>query len=152
PGLEFSQVMKLVQMEVYERSRGSQLPYVEDALPALFFTDTRDAALPERDRLLLAMANINADTRAQVERIAKRADVPLAPLYGTLFAARALGVEGDAEAREKQLTKAAEDFAKVRSDLKSLASTDPEVARLRTEAEQQLSLGSFEAARTALTA
>src|SRR5262249_17003065 len=32
-GLELSSIMKLVQMEVYERSYGRQIPHVEDGLP-----------------------------------------------------------------------------------------------------------------------
>jgi uncharacterized caspase-like protein len=150
-GLEFGSVMKLVQMEVYERTRGRQLPYIEDALPDLVFADTKGEPLPERDRLLLAMAKIDNDTRTQVERIAAINDVPLAPLYGALLAGEAKAGPGEAAAREKRLARAAEDFVKVRSDLKTLESSDPQVAALRKEAEQQLSLGAFDAARAALT-
>jgi uncharacterized caspase-like protein len=148
-GLEFGSVMKLVQMEVYERTRGRQLPYIEDALPDLVFADTKGEPLPERDLLLLAIAKIDNDTRAQVERIAAASDMPLAPLYGALLAAKAGPSEADA--REKRLARAAEDFVKVRNDLKTLESSDPEVAALRKQAEQQLSLGAFDAARAALT-
>src|SRR5262249_40874248 len=94
---------------------------------------------------------INSDTRAQVERIALKADMPLAPLYGALFAAQAQKAGSDAEAREKLLTRASEDFVKVRADLKSLASSDPEVAKLRVDAENQLALGAFDGARALLT-
>jgi uncharacterized caspase-like protein len=150
-GLEFGAVMKLVQMEVYDRTPEHQLPYVEDALPALIFAAPQNGSdpLPERDRLLLAMAKIDPDTRAQVERVAKAKDVPLAPLYGSLFAGAALS--GDGETREKLLLQAAEDFVSVRTNLQTLASSDPEVARLRSEAEHNLSLGALDAARLALT-
>ncbi len=150
-GLEFGSVMKLVQMEVYERTRGRQLPYIEDALPALVFADTKGEPLAERDRLLLAMAKIDADTRTQVERIAATNDVPLAPLYGALLAGAAKAGPGEADAREKRLARAAEDFVKVRNDIKTLKSSDPDVTALRKQAEQQLSLGAFDAARVALT-
>jgi uncharacterized caspase-like protein len=150
-GLEFGSVMKLVQMEVYERTRGGQLPYIEDALPGLVFVDTKGEPLPERDRLLLAMAKIDADTRMQVERIAMASDIPLAPLYGALLAGDAKGGPSEADTREKRLARAAEDFVKVRNDLKTLESSDPEIATLRQQAEQQLSLGAFDAARAALT-
>jgi uncharacterized caspase-like protein/exonuclease VII small subunit len=150
-GLEFGSVMKLVQMEVYERTRGRQLPYIEDALPDFVFADTKGEPLPERDRLLLAMAKIDNDTRTQVERIALASDMPLAPLYGALLAGEAKAGPGAADAREKRLARAAEDFVKVRNDLKTLASSDPQVSSLRTQAEQQLSLGAFDAARAALT-
>jgi len=149
-GLEFASVMKLVQMEVYDRTPAHQLPYIEDALPALFFAGTQTGPLPERDRLLLAMAKIDADTRAQVERIAKAKDVPLAPLYGSLVGGTALS-DKDVESREKLLTQVADDFIKVRTDLKTLASSDPEVTQLRSQAEYNLSLGLIETARSALT-
>jgi uncharacterized caspase-like protein len=152
-GLEFGAVMKLVQMEVYDRTPEHQLPYVEDALPALIFAAPLQGSDPlsERDRLLLAMAKIDLDTRAQVERIAKAKDVPLAPLYGSLFAEAALIDNGDGERREKLLTQAADNFINVQADLQTLASSDPEVARLRSEAEHNLSLGAIDAARLALT-
>jgi len=105
---------------------------------------------PERDRLLPAMAKIDADTRAQVERIAKAKSVPLAPLYASLVAGGVLSGQ-DAEARERLLGQAADDFIKTRADLKTLASSDPEVARLRAEAEHDLSLGAAKGARAALT-
>jgi tetratricopeptide (TPR) repeat protein len=47
--------------------------------------------------------------------------------------------------------RAAEDFIKTRTDLQTLASSDHEVTRLRAQAESALSLGAFEAARSALT-
>jgi uncharacterized caspase-like protein len=151
-GLAFSEVMKLVQMEVYDQTPEHQLPYIEDALPSLIFVArTNGDALSERDRLLLAMAKIDPDTRAQVERLAKAKDVPLAPLYGALFAGAAQADARDGETRERVLRQAAEDFIKVRTELKTLASSDPEVARLRAEADQDLSLGALEAARAALT-
>jgi uncharacterized caspase-like protein/uncharacterized protein YqhQ len=151
-GLEFGAVMKLVQMEVYDRTPEHQLPYVEDALPALIFAAPREGSdLPERDRLLLAMAKIDPDTRAQVERIAKVKNVPLAPLYGSLFAGATLTNDPDGEMREKLLMQAADDFVSTRNDLQTLASSDPEVARLRSEAEHDLSLGALDAARSALT-
>jgi uncharacterized caspase-like protein len=126
-GLEFGSVMKLVQMEVYDGTPEHQPPYVEDALPALFFAGAQAGPPPERDRLLLAMAKIDADTRAQVERIAKAKDVPLAPLYGSLVAGAALSGE-DAEARERLREHAAENSIKARIALKTLASPDHEVA------------------------
>jgi uncharacterized caspase-like protein len=57
----------------------------------------------------------------------------------------------DAEARQRLLGQAADDFIKTRADLKTLASWDPEVARSRAEAERDLSLGATEEARAALT-
>jgi hypothetical protein len=96
------------------------LPYIEDALPALFFPGTQTGQLPEHDRLLLAMAKVDADTRAQVERIVKAKDVPLTPLYGSLVGSAA-PLDKDDEAREKLLAQVADDFVKVRADLQRLA-------------------------------
>jgi uncharacterized caspase-like protein len=149
-GLEVRSVMSLVQMEVYERTRGAQVPYVESGLTDLFFAGTAGKPLPERDRLLIAMARIDADTRAAVERVAKGADVPLAPLYGALFAAEAEGALSPAD-RERRLTQAADAFRKVRDELRALSSADPAVTALRQQAERDLALGAFEQARAALT-
>ena len=100
-GLEFGSVMKLVQMEVYERTRGRQLPYIEDALPDLVFASTKGEPLPERDRLLLAMAKIDGETRTQVERIAMASDVPLAPLLWRAARGRGEGRAGRARHARK---------------------------------------------------
>ena len=51
-----------------------------------------------------------------------------------------------------KLHQAADAFVKVREEMKTLSSADPEVTRLRAEAEQQLALGAFEAARAKLAA
>jgi uncharacterized caspase-like protein len=151
-GLEFSSVMKLVQMEVYDQTPQHQLPYVEDALPALIFAAPQNDSNPlsERDRLLLAMAKIAPNIRTQVERVAAAEDVPLAPLYGTLFASNMLSSDDDNE-RQRLLEQAADDYTKVRANLQTLASTDPEVGRLRAQAQHDLSIGAFESARAALT-
>jgi uncharacterized caspase-like protein len=148
-GLELGSILKLVQMEVYERSYGRQIPHVEDGLPERVYIGGSDP-LQERDRLLFSIAGIDDDTRAQVERIAMVHGVPLAPLYGALIAA-AVTSSSDYSNREIFLTRAAEDFVKVRNELRTLASSDPDVARLRAQAEHDLSLGNFEAARDLLT-
>jgi len=149
-GLEIRSVLTLVQQEVYDLSRGKQLPYVESGLPNLFFASATSQQLPERERLLLAMADVTPDIRAEVEQIASDADMPLAPLYGALIGSDA-GKLSDSE-RMAKLHQAADAFVKVREELKTLSSTDPEVTHLRTEADQQLSLGAFEAARAKLAA
>ena len=150
-GLELRSILTLVRMEVYERSRGQQLPYVEDALPGTVFFDTKGEPLTERDRLLMAMAGIDSDTRAQIESVAAEYDVPLAPLYGALVAAQLSLGQIDFATRQKVLKQAAEEFIKLRNDLATLASSDPAVAQLRAQAERDLSNGNFETARGALT-
>jgi hypothetical protein len=66
---------------------GTPAAYIEDALPTPFFAGTQTGQLPERDRLLLAMAKMDADTYGQVERIAKK-DVPLRRSTARSLAAR----------------------------------------------------------------
>jgi len=147
-GLEIRSVLTLVQQEVYDQSSGKQLPYVESGLPQLFFASNDGAKLPERERLLLAMADVTPAIRAQVEQIASDAGMPLAPLYGALLSADAEALSDDQ--RGVKLQEAASAFVKVREELKAMASTDPEVGRLRDEAEAQLALGAYDTARARL--
>ncbi|QKD19077.1 caspase family protein [Mesorhizobium sp. NZP2077] len=146
-GLEIRSVLTLVQQEVYDQTRGKQLPYIENGLPQLFFAEKSDTPLPERERLLLAMADITPDLRTEIETIAAGHDMPLAPLYG---AAIESGLAQAARADQvAQLGQAADAFVKTRNDLKTLASDDPDVVRQRAEAENKLTLGEFDAARAA---
>lgn len=147
-GLEIRSVLTLVQQEVYDRSGGRQLPYVESGLPQLFFAANSGQQLPERERLLLAMADVTPEMRGEVETVASDAAMPLAPLYGALIGSDIADLSrGD---RIAKLQEAAAAFVKVRDDLKTLASDDPEVTRLRGQAEQQLNLGELDQARLTL--
>lgn len=148
-GLEIRSVLTLVQQEVYDLSRGQQLPYVENGLPQLFFASTDKAELPERERLLLAMADVTPDLRTEVERLAKEKDMPLAPLYGALISSDAKALSSDD--RRRKLTEAADAFVTTRTQMRTMASSDPAVTKLRQEAEQQLALGAFDTARGKLT-
>ncbi|MFW8692149.1 MULTISPECIES: caspase family protein [Mesorhizobium] len=147
-GLEIRSVLTLVQQEVYDLSRGKQLPYVESGLPKLFFAAAAKEQLPERERLLLAMADVTPEMRGEVEQIASDADMPLAPLYGALISSDASHLSADS--LNARLREAADAFVKVRSEMKTLASDDPQVAELRRQAEEQLSLGAFDGARALL--
>lgn len=147
-GLEIRSVLTLVQQEVYDLSRGKQLPYVENGLPQLFFASTTKEQLPERERLLLAMADVTPEMRGEVERIASDADMPLAPLYGALISADTSHLSG--ESLDAKLREAADAFVKVRGEMRTLAADDPQVAELRSQAETQLSLGAFDGARAIL--
>ncbi|WP_322417572.1 caspase family protein [Mesorhizobium huakuii] len=147
-GLEIRSVLTLVQQEVYDLSRGKQLPYVESGLPKLFFAAAAKEQLPERERLLLAMADVTPQMRGEVEQIASDADMPLAPLYGALISSDTSHLSADS--LNARLREAADAFVKVRSEMKTLASDDPQVAELRRQAEEQLSLGAFDGARALL--
>ncbi|MDI6026920.1 caspase family protein [Corticibacterium sp. UT-5YL-CI-8] len=144
-GLEIRSVLTLAQQEVYDLSKGGQLPYVENGLPKLFFAGTTRDTLPERERLLLAMADVTPALRDEIEVLATERDMPLAPLYGALISSNASDMP--AQERSAKLTDAADSFVKVRNDMRRLSSDDPKVTALRQEAEQQLSLGAFDAAR-----
>lgn len=149
PGVEVRTALTLVQQDVYDRSRGRQLPYVESGLPKLFFA-AETADLAERDALLIAMADLPPDLRAEVEALALARDMPLAPLYGALFSADLRG-KSPAD-RSRALVESAEAFLRFRAELQALSADDPEVARLRAEAEAALTLGAFDSARAALEA
>lgn len=148
-GLEIRSVLTIVGQDVYTQTGGKQQPYVESGLPNLFFAG-ETGELPERERLLLAMADVTPDMRAEVERVAAANEMPLAPLYGALISAdlKAMTFED----RDKKLTEAAHAFVSTRDNLKRLSSTDPGVTRLRSEAELALSLGAFARANHALEA
>ncbi|MES2433954.1 MAG: caspase family protein [Pseudomonadota bacterium] len=147
PGVEVRTALTLVQQDVYDRSRGKQLPYIESGLPRLFFA-AEVGALGERDRLLVAMAGLPTELRAEVEALARDKDMPLAPLYGALMSAD-LGSKGGA-ARAQALVQSAESFLRFRAQVQLLSADDPKVAEFRAEAEQALDLGAFDLARAAL--
>lgn len=148
-GLELRTALTLVQQDVYDRTGGAQLPYVESGLPGLYFVSRTPGDLPERERLLLAMAEIDDTVRQDVERIATAAGVPLAPLYGALIGADLASL--DRQQRSDRLSEAASAFTKVRDELRKLRSGDTRVTQLRLEAEKDLSLGAFQTARAKLT-
>lgn len=147
-GVELRTALTLVQQDVYDRSRGKQLPYIESGLPELVFI-TGQGALPERDQLLIAMANLTPDIRAEVETLATSRNLPLAPLYAALLSA---DLEAQTpEERSAMLMEAAQSYESFQSELQKFRSDDPRVATLRAQAEEQLTLGAFDAARALLT-
>ncbi|WP_374392141.1 caspase domain-containing protein, partial [Tabrizicola sp.] len=85
-GVELRTALTLVQQDVYDRSRGKQLPYIESGLPELVFISGQGAQ-SERDQLLIAMADLTPDIRAEVETLAAERNLPLAPLYAALLSA-----------------------------------------------------------------
>lgn len=148
PGVEVRTALTLVQQDVYDRSRGRQLPYVESGLPQLFFAASA-VTLPEREALLIAMADLSPALRAEIEALAAERDMPLAPLYGALFSAD-LTRKSPAE-RSRALAESADAFQKFRAEVQALAADDPKVAELRGQAEDALALGEFARARVILT-
>lgn len=137
-GLELRSVLTLVQQDVYDRTRGAQLPYVESGLPRSVFLSARGGDLPERERLLLAMAKLTPGVRARIEAVAARRELPLAPLYASYIA------DGPAA---NDLDKAADLVADAQQRFRQFTPSDPEALRLRTEAAEALELGAFQTAR-----
>lgn len=144
PGLEIRQVLTLVQQDVYDRTRGQQLPYVESGLPSVVFAGGQ-SALPEREVLLLSMARMTPDHRALVESVAADHDMPLAPLFGAFLSANLAGRTQEDQLAE--LTNAANAFTELRRDAATLSAADPQVAALRAQAAEQRDLGAFHEAR-----
>ncbi len=147
-GVELRTALTLVQQDVYDRSRGKQLPYIESGLPELVFI-TGEGVLPERDQLLIAMADLTPELRAEVETLATERNLPLAPLYAALLSAD-LG-DQTPDDRARLLMEAALSYEQFQSELQRFRSDDPRVADLRARAEEQLTLGAFDSARALLT-
>ena len=147
-GVELRTALTLVQQDVYDRSRGKQLPYIESGLPELVFISGQ-GVLPERDQLLIAMADLTPEIRSEVETLAAARGLPLAPLYAALLSA---DLERQTpEERATMLLGAAQSYEDFQSELQKFQSDDPRVATLRAQAEEQLTLGAFDAARALLT-
>lgn len=85
-GVELCTALTLVQQDVHDRSLGRQLPCIESGLPELVFI-TAAGVLPERDQLLIAMAGLTPDLRADLEAMAAERNMPLAPLYAAVLSA-----------------------------------------------------------------
>ncbi len=143
PGVELKSALTLVQQDVYDRSRGKQLPYIESGVPELVFISA-DGTQDERDVLLLAMAGLTPELRAEVEEVAALNNMPLAPLYGALIDGN-LG-ELPADQRRQKLEEAAQGYVSFQSELVKFASDDPKVAELQEKAKEQLELGLVDAA------
>lgn len=147
-GVELKTALTLVQQDVYDRSRGKQSPYIESGLPdTIFISEQGD--LPEREALLMKMADVTPEMRAEVEAASVAYDVPLATLYGSVLEGNF--AELSEEELRRKLGEAAENYRQFQSELLKYVSDDPRVAELRTEAQEQLTLGSFKAARDLLT-
>jgi len=117
-GLELGPVHEAGANAGLRSTLARQLPYIEDALAALFFAGAQTGQLPENDRLLLAMAKIDADTRAQAYHQGQGCAAGAA----LRLARRQRGPVGQGEeAREKLLVQLADDLVKVRADLQTLA-------------------------------
>ena len=145
-GVEIKSALTLVQQEVYDLTRGDQLPYVESGLPRMFFAGDSGGELPERERLLLATAEITQADREAVERFARKRSMPLAPLYAVLIASRA-------DRTGKQLLPILSEAADQYDQIRSLATDDisnQRAAELRRQAKEAAEMGLLRKARELL--
>jgi uncharacterized caspase-like protein len=85
-GLEIRSVLTLVSRRSIPSQTASSSPMSRAACRRCSFA-AETGALPERETLLLAMADVTPDMRAEVERTAAANSMPLAPLYGALISA-----------------------------------------------------------------
>ncbi len=158
PGVEFGAVMRMVTEEVYLDTKSRQRPWVNESLRRFLYFGIQpdepegDEGLitGERRSLLLAISDLPAVNRAQVEVAAARDDVPLDSLYGVL---RALGTEKipeDPTELGKVLDKQAERLRAMIGERDALRADDPEIVRLMASADDAIRQGAIRSARTFL--
>lgn len=140
-GLSLPTILTLVAQDVYDRSGNRQLPYFESALPDLVFISSPSPELSERDALLLNMAGLTPELRAEVERIASLNDVPLAPLYAAMLSADLASLT--LTEREAQLTAAAAEYRAFIAQVAAPGEDDPRILALRDEAAALMRLGAY---------
>ena len=147
-GLEIRSVLTLVQQEVYDKSRGKQLPYVESGLPRCSSPRTRTAATARARAAAARHGRRHAGParRGRADRRSRRHAAGAALRRPDRRRCR-----GDVASRARP--QAAGGSRRLRQGARRAAHAclvDPEVTRLRQEAEQQLSLGAFDTARARL--
>lgn len=154
-GIEFGAVMRMVTEEVYLDTKTQQRPWVNESLRRLLYFGvaqeeaTGDDALitGERRQLLLTISELPDMSRASVETVAAKGDVPLDALYGVL---RALGTEkmpADPTELETLLGAQAERLKKMIAEREALATDDPQIARLTNAADRAIKEGAIVTAR-----
>ncbi|MCO5056962.1 MAG: tetratricopeptide repeat protein [Rhizobiaceae bacterium] len=141
-GEEFGTVMRMIAQEVYLKTSGRQVPWINESLRQLLYFGGVPAPLAgeegdllaERRQLLVTIAALPDIERRQVERVAERGGVSLDAVYGML---RALGSEvpDDPAKLEEVLRAEAERFAKVLAEREVVDNPDPEIARLTALAD-----------------
>jgi len=147
-GYSFGDVMTMVSEEVYLKTKARQLPWVNSSLRRILSfgkiaeADTTDVAAikAERRKLLLTIAGAPDTTKATVETVAAKQDVPLDQVYGML---NALGVDtSDPTQLQAQLDEGTQRVKKLAADAPTVELGD-EVGRAVALAEQAQSEGAF---------
>ncbi len=140
-GFAFGDVMTLVAEEVYLKTAGRQLPWINASLRRLLFfgveTEPKggdeQAIRSGRRSLLLQIAAVPPDKRALVERVAASNGVPLDALYGMLGI---LGIDTSQGDLEQLLSKGAERLRDMRAARDAQTLEDAEIVRLAGLAER----------------
>lgn len=156
-GQEFGAVMRMVTEEVYLDTRARQRPWVNESLRRFLYfgvpveePEGDDALITgERRKLLLTISEMPDASRAEVQTVAARADVPLDSLFGVLGALGAEVPENPADL-ESILDAQAERLKKMIGEREALRSDDPEIKRLGEAAGRAIREGALAAARTFL--
>lgn len=149
-GEEFGMVMRMVAEEVYLKTGGAQRPWINESLRRqLYFGEAPDQPtgaegdiLKERRGLLVTIAALPDRERRTIEAVASDTGVPMDALYGML---KALGAEvpddpGQLDALLRGQTEKVKAMIAERNTLKS---TDPEIVRLSSLADQALAEGAL---------
>ena len=156
-GEEFGAVMRMVTEEVYLDTRAQQRPWVNESLRRFLYFGVpieqpegdEGVITGERRKLLLTISAMPEASRAEVQTVAAKADVPLDSLFGVL---RALGSEtpSDPKELEKVLYAQAKRVRKMIYQRNARNSSDPEIKRLSASADDAIRQGALVAAKTFL--
>lgn len=150
-GYAFGDLMTLVTEEVYLKTGARQIPWMNSSLRRVLsfgapIESSGDDELLIRDgrrKLLLSIAALPSEVRAQVQTAAADAAVPMDTLYGLLDA---LGTEApeNPEALDQLLRSQTDALRQIMDERRALTSTDPEITRLASLAQQALDEGAMQ--------
>jgi uncharacterized caspase-like protein len=149
-GEEFGTVMRMVAEEVYLKTEGAQRPWINESLRRLLYfggeavdpTGEEGDILTERRQLLLTISFLPEAGRKRIETIASADGVPMDALYGML---KALGTDAPQDPSELDalLRSQTEKLKSLLAERQALKSTDPEITRLASLADQALGEGAM---------
>lgn len=148
-GYAFGDLMTMVTEEVYLKTGARQVPWMNSSLRRVLSfgapieSDGDEALIRDgRRQLLLSIATMPAAVRQQVQNAADEAAVPMDALYGLLDA---LGEETPADPGEldQLLRKQTETVRALIDERQTLSSTDAEIVRLASLAQQAFDEGAL---------
>ncbi len=148
-GREFRTVLIMVRWEVHAFTRSRQTPHLEDSLPDFFFAAGQAVPFTDYQKRLLSIDKINPKLRSAIAQFAIDTGIDLLPMFEE--AVRNNVAQLDEEKRTDILQELATNIAALDKQLLSLQSaSNPRVAELRREAQEQLFLGSIDEAERKL--